>query len=507
MNTTNPLHPTGVRKCIAGATCAAAQPLLLNAIGIPVTAYIVRSLGPSAYGQFAVAVSLTATFSFLTSLGLRGAFVRAVARHPESAPGATAEQLALRILLGGVAAAFMLLIAAGLGYDPTILWCTVVAAVGLIFTTIASVTADLFQGLQRLPVLAAVNLIAGLVLTAASVVAVLLGAGPVGLSVAYLLGPLTATGVSLALVGRWHFPVRLHWDARRFRDLICGSRHFTAQRAILVLDSNVEALLLPRLVGLAPFGLFSVGTMLVDRLQIVPDGLGSAFYTAMSQGQNKGHEFVSREAARYLSLMVLVCTPAIVLTYSAARLIASILFPDQAETCRWIICLTIWALPLAGVDHMMAQALNAAGKDAAQARLALAAGVCNPVMAVVLISRWGLAGACWSYVLRSGVRALFRAPCFVRTFCRVPSRLQLGRIFACNALMAALMWGARPLISVWLAPHPLAVGPGRWLSAFLALAVEAGTGALAYAGALVVFRVIDPADLTHYLRLRQRFSG
>ena len=39
------------------------QPLLLNVIGIPAAIYIVRSLGPTSYGQWAAAGSLVATIA------------------------------------------------------------------------------------------------------------------------------------------------------------------------------------------------------------------------------------------------------------------------------------------------------------------------------------------------------------------------------------------------------------------------------------------------------------
>jgi len=506
MSRPGPRPGAGATRYLAGAACISIQPLLLNALGIPVLAYIIRSLGPSAYGQFAVASSLTATFSFLTNLGLRGTFVRSVACEPESAPRAMAEQLGLRGLLGGMAAVAALLTAACLGYSPVILRCTAIAAVGLIFTTLATTAGDLFQALHRLPVLATVNMVAGLMLTTASVVAVWMKTGPVGLSVAYLLGPVTAAVLSLALVQHRYFPVRLRWAPRRFRDLIAGSRYFMAQN-IFVLDANAEMLLVPKLVGVSQFGLFSAGTMLVGRLMTIPDGLGTAFYPAMAQSYPRGREVASREAARCLSLTLLVCAPLVVLAYSCAGAIASILFPAQADVCRQIICLTMWALPLAGIDHIMSQALNAAGRDAAQARLSALAGACSLPLTVAFVARLGLIGACWSYVLRFAIRIAFRVPCFLQAFYPVLSRLPLARILACNGVMAALMWAAHPAISALMSGAPLAVGSGRWLPALTALLVEGSLGMLGYGGALIALRVFVVADVARLLRSSRRLAS
>ena len=228
-----------------------------------------------------------------------------------------------------MAAAAALLTAACLGYSPVILRCTAIAAVGLIFSALATTAGDLFQAMHRLPALAAVNMVAGVMLTAASVVAVWMGTGPVGLSVAYLFGPVTAAVLSLALVQRWHFPVRVPpgpppvpGPDRRLPLLFHGQN-------IFVLDANAEMLLVPKLVGVSQFGLFSAGTMLVGRLMTIPDGLGTAFYPAMAQSYPRGREVASREAARCLSLTLLVCATAGRPGLLLAGTIASILFPAR----------------------------------------------------------------------------------------------------------------------------------------------------------------------------------
>ncbi len=73
------------------------QPLFLNAVSIPATAYIIRRLGPLGYGQWATAVSIVAVLGFVTSLGLRPQFIRAVAQDPENASEMLSHQLGLRL--------------------------------------------------------------------------------------------------------------------------------------------------------------------------------------------------------------------------------------------------------------------------------------------------------------------------------------------------------------------------------------------------------------------------
>lgn len=107
------------RQSLVGASFLIAQPLLLNALSIPATAYIIAKLGALDYGQWSIALTLIASTNILTNLGLRSSFIRSVARDPKIAPQAFGEQLGLRALLALVAGATALGLSAALGY-PTL---------------------------------------------------------------------------------------------------------------------------------------------------------------------------------------------------------------------------------------------------------------------------------------------------------------------------------------------------------------------------------------------------
>ena len=59
------------RKSITDAMWLTFQPLFLSAVGLPATAYIIRSMGALGYGQWAIGTTLVGTVSVLASLGLR----------------------------------------------------------------------------------------------------------------------------------------------------------------------------------------------------------------------------------------------------------------------------------------------------------------------------------------------------------------------------------------------------------------------------------------------------
>jgi Na+-driven multidrug efflux pump len=90
------------------------------------------------------------------------------------------------------------------------------------------------------------------------------------------------------------------------------------------------------------------------------------------------------------------------------------LFPHQPEICRQVILVTIWTLPLFGIESVLGYAINAAGADAAQARASLPAAMCNIALTIILMSRLGIAGACIAIPLRNAVRIVILGICFMR---------------------------------------------------------------------------------------------
>jgi O-antigen/teichoic acid export membrane protein len=413
------LPKPGMRSTFIGAACISLQPILLSALMLPVTAYVIRGLGPTAYGQWAIATTLTAVVVFVTNPGLRGAFVRSVARDPESAAGALAEQLGARIALSFVAAIIAVGVSLVLRYPKVVVLCTAVSSVGLVLLTVSTTGSDLLQALQRLPTVAMVNMAAGLVLTVASVVATFLDLGPVGVAVAYLVGPTTSIALFLWLIHRQHFPVRVRWDLGGAFRLVWNARHIASQQLVWSAAHNAEALMIPGMVGPKVFGYFSAGALLSQRLGAIPEGLCSAAYPAMVAAYRDGARPALRVFFKFLFVVLITSIAGAVCTNFIAGPIARLLFKEQAEICEQVMRITIWVLPSMGAHFCLGYLLNAMDRDAAQAKLSLVASVINLGITAVLVLRFGIIGACWSMVLRYIVHLLFQVPYVVWAFRRL----------------------------------------------------------------------------------------
>jgi O-antigen/teichoic acid export membrane protein len=431
-----------MNKKFADSIYLIGQPLLINVVGLPATVYFIRTLGPTGFGQWTLATSLVAAMAFISNLGLRTLFVRSIAQFPENAENALAEQLGLRSLLaciGSLLAIFLCLI---LNYPTIVLYCVIVTAVGSVITAQALTLGDVLNGFERFKILAVVNLITGIVITSITVVAVWRGANPLGLSIAYLSGPVINLILSIILVNKNLVQVRIQWNIMRYYALLREVKLLGTQSFLGTLNEQVEQLLVPKLVGITAFGYFSAGSILASRLVIFPDGIATSYYPKIAKSLNINDNEGTQQVAQLLLFSLIVCVALAVLVTFLAEPIAQILFPRTASICRDIIKITIWSIPLKGIMCPMMYALQAAGKHDEYARWNNWATVCGSCLSFFLISRLGILGASWSWSMRSFLSILFLLPAFVRVFPGVMPRIPIIRICCCGLMMSAFLWGA-----------------------------------------------------------------
>lgn len=402
----------GLRRHLSGAAYLIIQPLLLNAISLPVTAYIIRSLGAKGYGAWTTATTLAATVAFLTNLGLRMHFVRRVAQDHEVASEALSEQLGIRVLLATTAAVICVAACALLHYPGVVLGCALVSAFSLILSTIQTAFADLLQAMSRLKAMATINLIAGLLLTGASAVVARCGGGPVDIALSYVIGPMVGV-----LLGAWYVrsricPFTVRWNLSRFGQILWQSRVLGLQLFAGAVGNQAEALLVPKIAGLAPNGYFNSGTLLPTRLSVVSDGLSTAFYPVMARNYKLGPSHLIRSCLMYLGASVGMCIPVALLVLAVAGPLSHLLFRHNAEICRQVMEITIWVLPINAIAAVMGYTLNACYREKTELKAGLTSSICGVIIAVLLTAKFGLLGACWSLVCRNTVSVLVRIPPF-----------------------------------------------------------------------------------------------
>jgi O-antigen/teichoic acid export membrane protein len=405
-----------LKRSLFGASLLMIQPLFLSLFWVPATSFIIAKLGAATYGQWALALSLNTTALIITNLGLRSFFVRQLAQDPGCAATAFRDQLGTRSLLAVVAAGASIGTAWVLGYPKAVLLATSLLSIGILFNAITACVADLLQALERLPVLASINMVAGLLLLAASVVVTYAELGVPALCAAYLIGPILSGSLSLLFVKRQLFPVSFHLSVRRSIELLWEARVMGSQVFVGTLANQAENLLVPMVSGMTNYGQFAAGSLLVRRLDVLPDALCTAFYPLMVRAyQRQG----PGSSLRLLALLpVMFCVPAALCVFCLAAPISRMLFPDNPVVSTFVIQVTVWWVPLVGLTLGLGYALNSAQRERRDTALLMITIILSLLCAPMLIWLFGVLGACLSLLLRQGLSAIVRLSLFCTTAMR-----------------------------------------------------------------------------------------
>src|SRR5882724_11948864 len=94
-------HPT-LRPIAANTGWLLFDKVLRMVLGLLVTAWVARYLGPNDFGELAYVLATMAFFQIVSTLGADGIVVRDIARHREAAPDILGTLIAMRILAGAL---------------------------------------------------------------------------------------------------------------------------------------------------------------------------------------------------------------------------------------------------------------------------------------------------------------------------------------------------------------------------------------------------------------------
>jgi O-antigen/teichoic acid export membrane protein len=436
------------RNRVLGAAFLSAQALLLNAVSLFTTAFIVRRLGSLQYGEWAAAASLAAAHLAISNLGLRTLFVRDVSRRPGDAASLIADQLGLRLALGAVAGAIAMLICVLVGYPPTVIACMAIGCVWILVSVLSTVMGDVLQALERFDAYSRASIVSGVAVTLASVLAILAGGGPIALTVAYLAAPV----VGAALLGREvrrHCRVRVRWDWATVRKSLSAVRLLGANVVVSAGRDRAEQLNVPALVGLKSLGIFSAGTIVADRLGTVPDSIATAFFPGVSRAAAEPGDARVEPARSMLTLGIAACAPMAVAGHYLAGPIAGLLLPAESQMVEAVIQITVLAVPMLALSTGMTFCLQAGGHHDSAARSGIGASLVSLAVSGLSVAAAGIVGASWSLVARPAILTLALTPAFRRVFPGALGRLPVWRILVSLAGLAAVcqLIGDRGLVA------------------------------------------------------------
>ncbi len=383
-----------------------ADRILRMTVGLLVGVWLARYLGPHAFGQFSYALALVALFGALSTLGLDRILVRDLVGVSAARHELIGSALVLRLFGSAVAmSAAVLCVRVLRPDDVTTQQIVVVVAAGM-FVQALDVLELWFQSRLESRYTVVAKGAAFLAATAAKIALILIGAPVIAFAWASLLEVLLAAGglvVAYRISGE---------SFARWRASASGALALLKPALPLVFSGiavsvymKIDQIMLGEMLGDKAVGAYSAAVHLCEATYFVAGVMVVSLFPVIVSSRATNEQLFLARMQRLFDLMVIVGIGLALPLSLFSSSIIQILYGDAYSAASGVLAIYAWAaifvfLGVASSSYLLAENLTIVSLY----RTTLGA-VTNVVLNLLLIPRFGIAGAAYATLISYGVAA------------------------------------------------------------------------------------------------------
>ncbi len=443
------------QRVARNAVLLIAQPLLLNAISLVVTSYIIHSLGPEDFGRLTYSLAMKDLFASLAGLGLGAVTVRDLARGVDEPERYVGRMMLLRSAAGVLSFAVLYALVVLGGLLPDAPWAVLLAGSAILPLLLTVCIEDVFSAYQEMQHIARVRVVVGLLLTAAQVVALLLGGRLFAMVLIFTVAAyLTLLLAGVVLLKHFFRPI-FGFDLRFTRRVLGQGLVFYSGGLLGRISASVDKLILERMQSASAVGVFGAGATLLEKLVVLPQGLGAAVYPALSGLADSDRRAGRDVLSRFVALAAILSLPMAVGGSLLAGPITQLLAGEGYPGAAGVLAVAIWTLPAWSLAQVFTYALSAVHMERKGILVVLLSTVILVAGNLLLVPRIGPVGSAWALVSSQWVSVLLLGMlCQRHCGGGVLATDYLPRTLVGLGLMALVVWASRD----WVFPLPVLIG-------------------------------------------------
>jgi O-antigen/teichoic acid export membrane protein len=445
---------------------------LIRLLSFAFVVWVARTLKESDFGALNFAYSFPLLFIILVDFGFNPLMIREISRDPKNGARIFGNLLLMKL---GLAIAFVLAVVIGLfvvAPGPEV-WKAVLLLTGfMLFNSFTEFITAVFQAHQQMQWEAGVFTWQKLSLLGFGLLALSLGWGLPGVAAAYL-----AAGLSGLLAAMWVLKQRglivgaWHWDRAYWNYALRQALPLTLTTLFINLYFRIDTTLLTKMRPLSEVGWYGAAHKCIEVLMVMPAVLVASTFPGFSKMYVEDRERMQRAAQRVLGLLVMAAVPLVIGAVLLSQPLMILVFGQAYAPSGLALAWLAVALGFIFVNYLLSYLLISAERQRVNAVVSGLAVVVSISANLLLIPRWGYAGAAASAAVTEGFLFVAYAWCVQRKVFSL--RLKSGwRIGLAGLVMGGVVW---------------------WLRGFHVLPVIAA-GALVYGAMLFMLKVAGPEE-------------
>jgi O-antigen/teichoic acid export membrane protein len=386
------------RTVFRNSIVAMAAQLTIKLLSFGFTIVVIRSLGATAFGQYAAVASFGSVFLFIADLGLAPYAVREVARLRDAPDGAErikglfGNLLGLRLLLGLLSGALVITAAMLTGRAPVIVLAIALNAVNVLIFAVQGSSEAMLQGHERVDLTSGIQVVYQVIYVSLGALALWMGAGYFGLIGATMAAFIVNAAICWQAVRRLGvipaLPRPTSWWP-----LLRAAFPFGVIGLTLGLSYRFDSVLLNIFWGDTATGYYNAAYNLIFSLVTLSNVLNTALYPSLARQAAIAPDSLPLVYERTLRYLLLVAAPIAVGGWILAVPLVELVLGAEYAASADLLRVLIWVLPLMFCSEFLGYVVVIAGREARVARAVVASTTVNVAANLLLIPLFGAAAA------------------------------------------------------------------------------------------------------------------
>ena len=461
------------RRILANVGSILATNVVQKASTFFVYLLVARELGTVAFGQLALATTLLFTWHTFALLGMKTYVTRDVAlrRSRTSSHMIHANVVAFFSSLVGFAmiVPFTML----LKCDEETAKVIFLVFLGLLPLVLSQLCEGVFQGWERMHLIAVVNVPIGILRVATVYFLLKGGAGIEGVALSLgVIHLLTLLCLWVAFAFSIGLPRKMFLPNRCSR-LVRASSAFMAIQASEAVRASMVVAVLSRIAGESAVGIFCAGTQLIVPFALLSRQASFALFPVMCRGYDVSADYLSVVIQRMAYVLMGIVLPAAVGIFMLANEIILLFYDDSAYLMSaQVLRITIWKLLFSSLTGIIGQAFWASRRELLALRISVVNTIVQAALCVSLIHAFGIIGAAYSLLATSAFNFLQHLVPATKLFSAARVSIGMWRPIVASLLMAF----AVQTFSGLSLPQTIAMGASVYAIAFVGLLATSAGG-------------------------------
>lgn len=381
--------------------------LVRMGLGVFVTVWIARYLGPSRFGSLNFAISFIALFATLTTLGLENIVVKEVVLAGEEAPEILGTALLLRMMGSALSPLLAIVIIRKIEpHDREAVVLVTLLSLGLVFQALDTIDSYFQSQLQSKLTVWAKN--SAFLLVAAFRIYLIHHKGSVRSFAVAQVAELGLGAFGLVAMYEWTGGRLSKWRFRKFRaiELLKQSWPVILSGVAIMIYMRIDVVMLKVMQGDKAVGIYAAATRVSEVWYFIPMAIVSSVSPAIIRARNNPALYYWR-IRKLFALMTLISITIGSGIALSSRWIIHVLYADAFSAAASILAVHVWAsvfvfLGVAQAPWDMTENLLKVGFYRT-----LAGAVSNVLLNLILIPRYSALGAAISTVVSYAISGMF----------------------------------------------------------------------------------------------------